>query len=86
MEAMACGLPVVCSRIRGNTDLIEDGAGGFLHPPNDLNGFSESIRKLIDNHSLCEHMGSHNLDTVKPYNKATITGQIIDVYREIGKL
>ena len=24
MEAMACGVPVVCSRIRGNTDLVED--------------------------------------------------------------
>ena len=24
MEAMACGVPVVCSRIRGNTDLIQE--------------------------------------------------------------
>ena len=29
MEAMASGLPVICSRIRGNTDLI-DGNGGAL--------------------------------------------------------
>ena len=31
MEAMSVGLPVVCSRIRGNTDLIEGGKGGFIY-------------------------------------------------------
>ena len=28
MEAMACGLPAICSNIRGNTDLIDDGITG----------------------------------------------------------
>ena len=30
MEAMACGLPAVCSNIRGNVDLIEDGVSGVV--------------------------------------------------------
>ena len=32
MEAMACGLPCICSNIRGNNDLIEDGKSGILIP------------------------------------------------------
>ena len=30
MEAMACGLPVICSNIRGNIDLIDDGVTGLI--------------------------------------------------------
>lgn len=30
MEAMSCGMPVVCSQIRGNTDLIDDGISGVF--------------------------------------------------------
>lgn len=41
MEAMACGLPVICSGIRGNRDLIIDGKGGYLVNPNDVEGFAE---------------------------------------------
>ena len=33
MEAMANGLPVICTEIRGNTDLIEDSKGGYLFKP-----------------------------------------------------
>ena len=33
LEALASGLPVVASRIPGNTELIQDGANGFLFDP-----------------------------------------------------
>ncbi|MEG1887034.1 MAG: glycosyltransferase, partial [Oscillospiraceae bacterium] len=46
MEAMAAGLPIVCSKIRGNVDLIEEGNGGFLLEPTDVNGFKNAIEKL----------------------------------------
>lgn len=49
LEAMSVGLPVVCSKIRGNIDLIEDGQGGFLVPPKSTQGFINAIIKLYDN-------------------------------------
>jgi hypothetical protein len=42
IEAMASGLPVVASKIRGNEDLIEEG-GGFLLSPKDEDGFADAI-------------------------------------------
>lgn len=46
MEAMSCGLPIVCSRIRGNVDLIDDPQGGILCDTFDSHGFCEAISSL----------------------------------------
>jgi len=46
MEAMASGLPAVCSRIRGNTDLIEDGVSGFI-VDNDPRAVANAIAELV---------------------------------------
>lgn len=60
MEAMASGLPVVCSEIRGNTDLIEDGKGGYLVEPSDVEGFAKYIKELIEDSRLKSEFGDFN--------------------------
>ena len=52
MEAMSSGLPVVCSNIRGNKDLIKDGESGYLINLGNIEGFGEAIKKLVGNDSL----------------------------------
>jgi len=46
MQAMATGLPVICSKIRGNVDLVSDGTEGFLVSGNDINTYKEKIDLL----------------------------------------
>ncbi|MFR6099931.1 MAG: glycosyltransferase [Longibaculum sp.] len=58
MEAMAAGLPIVCSRIRGNVDLIEDEKNGYLVEPYDFKGFKNSM----------EHISSYPLENLKIMN------------------
>ena len=60
LEAMSCGLPVVCYDHGGQTDFLEDGLTGWVLPLNDLPAFAASCRKLAIDRNLRERMGREN--------------------------
>ncbi len=59
IEAMHRGIPVVCSDIPGNNELITDGATGYLVQFDDVNAFANRLRRLITDESLRRSMGAH---------------------------
>ncbi len=81
MEAMACGLPIVASRVRGNTDLIDDGLGGFLVESDDASGFAGGIRKLLAEPGIREQMKQYNLQKIQRYSIEAVTAQMAELYR-----
>lgn len=83
MEAMSAGLPIIASRIRGNTDLIQDGNGGFLHEPEDYLGIAKSIDKLIKDESLRTQMSIRNKDEVKKYDKKVVKNEMRELYENL---
>lgn len=83
MEAMASGLPCIASKIRGNVDLLDEGQGGYLRKPSDLEGISECISSLLDNPSLREKMGKYNLEIIKSYDVKVVIREIEKIYKEI---
>lgn len=48
MEAMASGLPIVCGKIRGCSDLVENGSGGIFVDCKDSFSIAKAIEKLIN--------------------------------------
>jgi glycosyltransferase involved in cell wall biosynthesis len=82
MEAMAAGLPCVASDIRGNRDLIIDGEGGFLVPPEDVDGFTEAIVRLTADREMCERMGAANRENVRTYDIANVMSEMREIYKE----
>lgn len=68
MQAMAAGLPVVVSKIRGNVDLIKDGINGFLCAPDDVNAFALSLDRLLDDETSRERFMKENLERSKKYD------------------
>lgn len=51
MEAMACGLPVVSTRVSGIPELVEDERGGLLAPPGDAAALARCIERQLDGRS-----------------------------------
>jgi len=52
LEAMACEVPVVASRVGGLPEVVEHGISGFLHPPDELDAMAESAIRLLTDASL----------------------------------
>ena len=77
MEAMACGLPVVCSRIRGNTDLI-DLSGGELFHPGKVEECHQAIINLMNNDMI--RMGKANQRCVQNYAMEIIVEKMKEIY------
>jgi glycosyltransferase involved in cell wall biosynthesis len=82
MEAMAAGLPCIASKIRGNTDLIEEGKGGYLRSPEDIEGLAEVINTLADNKDLRKSMSFNNIETIKKFDVEIVKKEIKDVYEK----
>lgn len=82
MEAMAVGLPVVCSRIRGNVDLVENGQGGYLYAPMDVDGFAEGMKKLV--HNELSSMGMVNMELMEKFDIRTVNTEMEKIYRSVA--
>lgn len=79
MEAMACGLPAVCSNIRGNTDLIEDGVTGLLanNTPEEV---AESISEMKSDTALRNRVASAALQKIKQFDLSSVEDEMSKIY------
>jgi len=56
LEAMACGLPIVASRIGGIPSVVKDGECGLLVPAKDPPALAEAVIRLLQNEGLRSRM------------------------------
>ncbi|MCL2064727.1 MAG: glycosyltransferase family 4 protein [Candidatus Cloacimonetes bacterium] len=63
LEAMSVGLPVICSNIKGNNELVCD-ANGWLLEPNDVNSIEKVIAIILKNKILLQEKGKESLNKV----------------------
>lgn len=85
MEAMACGLPAVCSNIRGNTDLIEDGVTGLLanNTPEEV---AESISEMKSDTALRNRVASAALQKIKQFDLSSVEDEMSKIYGGVRNL
>lgn len=85
MEAMAAGLPVAASAVKGHTDLIAEGETGLLFPYNDENAFSAAVRRLAEDGALRARMGHAGRQRVQRYRLDTVLPRVMALYLSAAK-
>ena len=83
LEAMACGLPLICSKIRGNVDIVKDGDNGFLFEPQDYLSLAMVMDRLIANQELAYAFGEKNKEIVKAFSQEDVIKELKFLYSNI---
>ncbi len=83
LEAMACGTPVVASRVGGLAGTVRDGETGYLIPWRCPEPFAERIELLLGNEELRRAFGRTARETVERFRWANVAESVIGVYREL---
>jgi len=80
-EAMACGTPVLSSRIAGLPELVHDWSTGFLVKPGDVGQLAVAIRFLTMDIELLQRMGREAQKTVrKRYLWPNVANEYLHLY------
>jgi len=78
LEAMACGLPCVISKIGGTGSTIDDGVSGYFTRPGDIAGMAEKISRLLGDPALREKMGGEGRKKAETvFEKSAVVGRYI---------
>ena len=72
LEAMASGLPLITSNVQGVPDYVENGVTGYMCSPMDVDAYAENLKKLTENKSLREKIGTTNITYVQKYRVEVI--------------
>lgn len=79
MEALACNMPVVCSNIRGNKDLVKDGVNGRI-VKNTVYGFKDGIQRLVNSIEERTGLGIAAKETVRCFELTEVLKQMRRIY------
>ena len=83
LEAMACGTPVVGTRVGGLQTLIEHGESGLLVPAGDYQALAEAIAELLSDERLRMHLAHGGRDRAEHYTWTGVGQRIAALYGRI---
>lgn len=82
MEAMNSGLPILASRVKGHTDLIEEGKNGYLFELDQEGEFLEKLDLLCESEEMRLQQGKVNKKKVQSYKLEVVLPQVMKQYQE----
>ena len=86
LEAMACEVPVIASRVGGIPEVVTDGETGFLSEVGDVDKMADDAARLLSDATLRREMGKRARESaVSRYRTDIVIPQYIEFYERVLK-
>ncbi len=82
LEAMECGLPVICYDRGGQRDFLKNGRTGYLVELGNKAEFASRLKELLKSSSLRAEIRSHNKEYVKEFYIERVAQRYLSIFQE----
>jgi D-inositol-3-phosphate glycosyltransferase len=83
LEAMACGTPVVGTRVGGLQTVIENGKSGLLVPAGDYQALADAMAEVLTDARLRMHLAHGARDRAEHFTWRRVGDRIVDLYDRV---
>ncbi|MDX1734143.1 MAG: glycosyltransferase family 4 protein [Halioglobus sp.] len=83
LEALACGLPVISTRVGGVPFILEHGRNALLVPPDDPQAMADAVEALVRDRDLRQRLREEGRREVEQYSWERVGPQWLDLYRRL---
>ena len=85
LEALACGLPLVATRVSGCVEAVREGRAGILAEANDMGALAKGLITLLRDSQLRQQYGrAARGHILARYNLDQIVDQMMEMYRTLS--
>ena len=84
MEAMAMGLPIVCTNHGGQVDFLKDKENAILINVGDHNKCAEGIMTLYKNKKLYQKLANNNKKKVKDFYAPAVASRYMEIFKSLS--
>lgn len=81
LQAMACGLPIISTRVQGSEGMIVDGVNGYFIPYRDVPALKGAIRNFLHHREWLQSFGEQSIRLVERYDWKYAASRYLDYYR-----
>ena len=83
LEAMACGIPIISSKLGGIPDIVKDMENGMLVKPGDPESLADALIFLLENDDIRKKMGNDGRKKVEEYSWMKIAEKTEGIYEKL---